>query len=232
MRLQYTRIFNDRFQSGFSTSVIRRDRGDSSSSGIGDTSFHVGYETLPEWNYSSWRPRAVSYVGLTVPSGRSIYEAENLLLLDARGKGFWSARIGTAFTKILGHWSFISNLEFVITFSRSIDTRSFQGTVDPQSSASFVVGAGYSFGDLTISASLLHLYEGQMVLSGTPSSVTSDSQVSTLTLGASAPIGSENINGDLWFLRADYFDQRLFGEPKNTALSTGFSISLRRSYSR
>jgi hypothetical protein len=232
LRLQYTQIFNDRFQTGFSTSVIRRDRGDSSSSGIGDTSFHVGYETLPEWNYSSWRPRAVSYVGLTAPSGRSIYEAEDLLLLDARGKGFWSARIGTAFTKILGHWSFISNLEFVRTFSRSIDTRAFQGTVDPQSSASAVIGAGYSFGDLTISASLLHLYEGQMVLSGTPSSVTSDSQVSTLTLGASTPIGAENVDGDLWFLRAEYFDQRLFGEPKNTALSTGFSFSLRRSYSR
>lgn len=232
LRLQYTQIFSDRFQTGFSTSVIRRDRGDSSSSGLGDTSFHVGYETLPEWNYSAWRPRAVSYLGLTVPTGRSIYEAEDLLLLDSRGKGFWSARVGTAFTKNFGRWSIVSNFELVRTFARAIDTLAFKGQIEPQNSASAVIGAGYSFGDLTVKASLLHLYESEMVFSGSPSSMTSDSQVSTLTIGGSTPLGPENINGDLWFLRADYFDQRLFGEPKNTALSSGFSVSLRRSFSR
>lgn len=232
LRLQYTQIFNDRFQSGFSTSIIRRDRADSSSSGLGDTSFHIGYETIPEWNYSAWRPRAVSYVGMTVPTGRSIFEAEDSLLLDSRGKGFWSARIGTAFTKIIGHWNLISNLELVRTFTRPVATPAFQGIIEPQNSASVVFGVGYSFGELNLQASLLHLYESRLVFAGSPSSVTSDSQVSTLTVGGSLPIGSENINGDLWFLRADYFDQRLFGEPKNTALSNGFSVSLRRSFSR
>jgi hypothetical protein len=232
LRLQYTQVFNDRFQTGISTSFIRRDRGDYSSSGLGDTSLHIGYETLPEWNYSSWRPRAVSYIGLTMPTGRSIYEAEDLLLLDSRGKGFWSARIGTAFTKVVGHWSFISNIELVRTFSRSFDTLAYEGIIEPQNAVSAVVGTGYSLGDVTLQASLLHLYESQLILSGPPSSVTEDSQVSTLTVGGSMPIGSENINGDLWFLRADYFDQRLFGDPKNTALSTGVSVSFRRSFSR
>jgi hypothetical protein len=167
-----------------------------------------------------------------MPTGRSIYEAEDLLLLDSRGKGFWSARIGTAFTKVISHWNLISNIELVRSFSRSVDTLAFKSVIEPQNSLSAVVGAGYSFGDFTLQASLLHLYESKMTFSGTPSSVTTDSQVSTLTIGGSMPIGSENINGDMWFFRADYFDQRLFGEPKNTALSNGVSVSLSRSFSR
>ncbi len=54
-RIQYAKIFSDRFQAGFSSSILRRDRSDFSSSGLGDTSLHLGYETLPDWNYSPWR---------------------------------------------------------------------------------------------------------------------------------------------------------------------------------
>lgn len=231
-RIQYTQIFKDRFQGGFSTSVVKRDRADQTSTGLGDTSFHLGYEVLPEWSYSSWRPRAVSYIGLTTPTGRSIYEAEEALLLDARGKGFWSARAGTALSKVLRHWSFLSNVEVSRTFSKELDTASYKGTIEPQYSISVVFGGGYSFKNFNLQASLLHLYEDRLVFSGNAQENTSDAQVSTLSIGGSTPIGTENSDGDLWILNAEYFDQRVFGQPKNTALTNGFTVSLRRVFSR
>ena len=231
-RIQYTQVFSDRFQWGISTSVLKRDRADQSSTGLADTSLHLGYEVLPDWSYSNWRPRAVSYIGLTAPTGRSIYEAEDALLLDARGKGFWSVRAGTAFSKVLRRLSFLSNIEFARTFSKKLDTASYQGLIEPQNSMSVVVGAGYAFSKFTIQASLLHLYEERLVFSGGPDQNTSDSQVSTFSIGASSPIGTENSDGDLWILNAEYFDQRIMGQPKNTALTNGFTVSLRRVFSR
>jgi len=47
-RIQYTQIFSDRFQAGFSTSIIKRDRADQSSAGLADTSFHLGYEATSD----------------------------------------------------------------------------------------------------------------------------------------------------------------------------------------
>lgn len=231
-RLQYSHIFLDRFQAGISSSMIRRDRAGAASSGLGDISAHIGYEVLPEWDFSQWRPRAVSYFGLTAPSGKSIYEASELYLLDSRGKGFWSAKLGTAFTKVLGRTSLLLNLELARTFARPIETPSFIGVIEPQTIASLVFGAGYSIGSWTVSSSLSHLFESELRFAGTPSSQSARSQVTTFSFGVDSPIGNEDENGDRWFLRGDYFDQRLFGAPENTALTNGISISLRRNFSR
>jgi len=108
----------------------------------------------------------------------------------------------------------------------------YQGWFEPQNSLNVVFGGGYSFTGFTLQASLLHLYEDRLVFSGNSQQNTSDAQVSTFSIGVSIPVGTENRDGDLWILNAEYFDQRIIGQPKNTALTNGFSVSLRRVFSR
>lgn len=225
-RIQGAHIFFDRFQFGGSVPVIRRTRAESGSLGIGDIAVNLGYEILPEWDFSPWRPRGVSYLTLGTPTGRSIQDATESLQLDARGRGFWSIGIGTTLTKIVGKFDLVSTLEAHKSFSKEIKTATVDGELVPGIGGSFLIGGGYSFQDTRIGASLGFNYEDSVETRGLISSPGSPARFATATLSLSQMLSED------WAAAVAISDQTLFGSPSNTSLARSIGVSLQRRFLR
>ena len=60
-RLDGATLISDRWQAGASVAMVGRSVGSQDSPetslGLGDTRLSFGYEFLPNWNYSSWKPQ-------------------------------------------------------------------------------------------------------------------------------------------------------------------------------
>ncbi|MDX9730810.1 MAG: hypothetical protein RBT63_03475 [Bdellovibrionales bacterium] len=231
VKLQGAHIFKDRFQIGGSIPVLQRARGHESSSGLGDIGLNFGYEILPEWSYSSWRPRGAAFLSLTIPTGRSIQEADAAYLLDARGRGFWALGIGASFTKVFstrsfGQWDTVATLEGHRSFPKDVRNQTLQGTLHPGWGASLAAGIGYNLGEARIGAMLTNIYEDAVRTTG---SISSDG---ALARYVTAAITASYMLDDEWAVSLTASDQTLLGAPTNTSLSKGVAFSLQRKISR
>lgn len=227
LRLQGAHIFADRFQAGLSLPVVSRSRAGQSSTGLGDTAVNLGYEILPEWDYNRWRPRGVGYLSLILPTGRSIQESTDSLLLDARGRGFWAIGLGTTITKVIGRFDFVATLEGHQSFAKEIKTANFEGELRPGFGAMGLVGGGFNFQDTRLGASLAFNYEDAIETRGTQiSSPGSPSRFATATLVASQMLG------EAWSVSLSISDQTLFGTPTNTSLAQSIGVTAQHRFSR
>lgn len=226
LRLQGAQIFDDRFQVGASVPLVTRSRAGSSAMGFGDISVNFGYETLPEWEYSPWRPRGVSYITLTAPTGRSVQESTEALQLDARGRGFWAIGLGTTLTKAIGKYDFNAAIEGHRSFAREVKTSMLEGEIKPGYGAVVSLGAGYNIRDTRIGASIAINFEDAIATAGTITSPGSPSRVTTAGLAISQMIG------EVWTLSMSYSDQTLFGSPSNTTLARSLSLTAQHRFSR
>ncbi len=228
MRLDFARIFRDRFQYGFSLPVTSRktelDRS-KTSSGWGDFAAQAGYEYLTDWDYHPWRPRGVGYVNLTAPTGTSKYET--LEQSEIRGKGFYSAGVGTVLTKQWIKWDALIGAELRQGFSRSFQSGVFSGTVDPQWGRTLTIGGGYHVGSVRIGSLIAWVDEDKKVISS--SEGLPDEEPEKFATGTMSITYSANPE---WSGILSYSDQTIFGEPSNTTLSKTWLISLQKRWSR
>ncbi len=225
-KIQAAHIFFDRFQFGGSLPIIRRARAGDDSTGLGDAAFNLGYEVLPEWEYSAWRPRGVSYLTLVTPTGRSIQDASNSLQLDARGRGFWSLGIGTTLTKVFGRFDTLASLEVHRSFAREVKTSTLEGELRPGFGGTASIGTGYNFLNTRVGANLTFNYEDPIETRGSVSSQGS------LTRFATAAISVSQMFGEDWAVSLAVSDQSLFGAPSNTALAKAIAITAQHRLSR
>lgn len=231
-KLQGAHIFADRFQVGAGIPMVSRARAGSSSTGLGDASVSLGYETLPEWDYSPWRPRGVSYLSLTLPTGRAIQDATEFYQLDARGRGFWAIGLGTTLTKIIGHFDFVTTLEIHRSFAREFRNAAIEGTLSPGFGGLWSIGTGYNFPysilkDTRLGANLAFNYEDPIeTQSNVINSVGSPMRFATATVSVS------QMFGEAWAVSLSAFDQTLFGAPANTSLARGATITAQHRFSR
>lgn len=226
-RLDSAHIIGDRFQVGASLPIIRRARADESATGVGDVAVNGGYEFLPEWDYSPWKPRGFAFLQLTLPTGRSIYEATDLNQIDSRGRGFWALGTGFTLTKIRGPWDGILLTDIHRSFSKEA-----RGTVagdlqlSPGWGGSLTIGAGRTYKDLRLGASLAWIYEDATKVSG---AVLSDGVLSRYAAAALSLIYTPSRE---WSGSLSYSDQTLFGSPTNTPLARAIQVSYQRRWPR
>ncbi len=218
-RLHGAHIFLDRFQAGVSASFINRSRQNQSSAGLGDVALNVGYETLPEWDYSRWRPRGVSYMTLNLPLGRSIQDATEPFQLDARGRGFWSVALGTALTKVRGPIDIFVTVEARRSFVREVKTKDFTGQLRPGYGALASFGVGFNHQLTRLGGSVSLNYEDPIETRGSISSTGSVTRFVTAALSLSQMLNDE------WTLSVSYSDQTLFGAPQNTSLARTLMVT-------
>ncbi len=107
-RIKGALVFGDRFQVGagvsFQQHTVSRTFSHSRAYGVGDTQAMAAYEYLPEWTYSSWKPKGFVFGQVIAPTGRSVYEARERSAIDATGRGFWQAGLGNVFVKRWSSW--------------------------------------------------------------------------------------------------------------------------------
>lgn len=221
-RIDVAHIFADRWQAGLSLPLVKRNFAEDSSTGVGDVSTTIAYEYLPDWDYNPWRPKGLGYLQLTAPTGRSIHESQDVLQLDARGRGFWTLGAGTVLTKIIGKWDLFSNIEAHRSFEREHQGR----TLNPGWGGSVGVGTGYNIKDYRVGASLAWNYEDPIESRGSTNSRGTLQRFATAALSASYVFPQE------WSVSATYSDQTLFGSPVNTSLGRGVLLTAQKRWLR
>jgi len=226
LKIDAVHIFKDRFQAGISLPIQKKRKPqDDSSTGLSDISAQVGYEYLTDWDYSEWKPRAVGYLSVVFPTGRSIYESNTVSNVDSRGRGFWSLGVGSIFTKNYGKWDFISNIEIHKSFDKSINNQ-VQGEVQPGYGGSFSFGVGYSIEEYRAGITTAWTYEDPIAVRGTVSSDGNLERYGTATFTFSR-LFKNNYSGAI-----SYSDQTILESPSNTTLSRSFAFLIQKKWNR
>ncbi|MEQ1722576.1 MAG: serine protease spb1 [Pseudobdellovibrio sp.] len=223
-KIDVARIFLDRFQAGLSVPIQTRTLASGTSTGLGDVTGLIGYEYLPDWTYSPWRPRGIGFLTLTLPTGKSIYESTTGL--DSRGRGFFSIGLGTTLTKTWINWDANTTLEVHKSFDKVVSNSQNVGNIMPGFGNSLSIGAGYSIGDLRLGSSLSWFNEDAINVEGTTSSKGSEQKYAALTASANY------LFKDNWAGSLSYTDQTVLGDPTNTTLSKSVQISLQKRWAR
>lgn len=231
LKLDFATLFSDRWQTGVSVPMIRKSKQynseENSKTGFGDVVLTLGYEALPEWEYSEWKPRGYLFTTLTVPTGKNLYETQGNTV-DVRGRGFWALGFGAAFIKRWGLIDSVAQLEVHRSLPKTVNDPGGAGSLrlTPGFGSSWLIGSGYSVKEFRFGLELSGRTEQATVVSGAQSSPGSTERDVT----ASAMIGylfNDNLAG-----RLSFSDQRLFGTPLNTSLGQMISLSIQNRWAR
>lgn len=226
-KIEAAHIYKDLYQFGFSVPVQTRARSGAlggTSSGLGDVALQAGYEFLPDWDYSAWRPKGVGFLTLTLPTGKSVYESEDALGQDSRGRGFLALGAGSAFVKNFGNWDANTTFEIHRSFEKTVHTSQIDGKIEPGTGGSLAIGSGYNIQNLRLGGSIVWNYEDAI-------QVESKTGASAQRFATGSFLASY-IFQDNWAGTVSYADQTLFGSPSNTTLAKIFSISIQKRWAR
>ncbi len=227
-KIEAAHIFADSFQAGFTLPIQTRNREGAqggTSSGLGDISAQLGYEFLPDWNYNPYRPHGVSFISLTLPTGKSIYESDNAGL-DSRGRGFFALGLGATLTKTWTNIDANLNSEFHHSFSKVVSNSQNFGNITPGSGYSISTGTGYNIDNFRLGGSVAWFYEDGIDVDGLNPSTGAAQRY------ASASLSTNYLFKDNWAGTLSYTDQTLLGDPSNATLTKSVQISLQKRWLR
>lgn len=219
-------LLSDRWQTGASISsgyrVLDRASVVNSGAGWGDVRAHVGYEIMPLWTYSVWRPKGFVFAHFTVPTGKSTFDSKEAGAVDSFSQGFWSSGLGFVAVKT---WkvldaTFLGQIQY--SFPRHFrEPREI--SVAPGFQATGQLGFGWSPGAGSFRVGTrggpAWRQGGESELYG-ETSVGVDRLVWDATIEANWMIGSEVS------LSAFLTDQSLLGPSNNTMLSRSVGLTI------
>jgi hypothetical protein len=230
LRVSAASLVSDRWQLGGQLTTIRRSRAGFEKTGLADTALTLGFEALPIYTYSLWRPRVFSFTQLTAPTGRSIYQDATPYSLDARGRGFWALSLGLAATKA---WSDIDALvsgQVTQSFSRTFSMDGQNVRVTPGLSATLAAQMGYSpnfASGLRWALGVSPQWDAaKSVAESGAQSIGSEQLVWAASTSLSYTVQSHYV------IMASYTDQTLFGPTRNAGLSRSLLIGFQKSWDR
>jgi hypothetical protein len=226
LRFEAAHIIFDRWQAGISLPFIRRTRGNKTSSGVGDLSTTLGYEYLPDWNYNPFRPKGIAYLNLIIPTGTSLQEADQIFLLDANGRGFWTLGVGTLLTKGWGIWDAFVDLGIHRSFPREFQNSQTQVSLTPGWGENLAIGGGINFSSLRLGFSMTWINEDQIASSGSVNTNGSKQQYTSLDFPLTYFISDE------WMTVIKYSDKGIIGNPRNISLDKGVAFQIQRKWPR
>jgi hypothetical protein len=219
-------LLSDRWQTGAALNLGHRtlDRSSvkSSGSGLGDLKLHLGYEALPLWSYSRWKPKGFLFFNLVAPTGASTHDSEKPGAADAFGAGFWSAGLGVLFVKTWTSWdvSLFSQGQYSLprTFKSPREIR-----VEPgfQSASQFGIGWSPGAKALRVGARV-----GPSWREGGRSRLYGETTKGVHRLVWDSMFELSYMVADHISASASYNDQTLLGPRKNSSLSRVGSVSV------
>jgi hypothetical protein len=229
IKFEYAHIFYDRFQAGVMVPLVRRSLSGDSSTGFGDITTTFGYEYLPEWSYSAWRPRGLGFLEVIIPTGQPPDQSDDTFALDSRGRGFWAVGAGTVLTKIIGNWDYLTALEIHKSFSRSYSNSQTAAKLVPGLGGNLSIGAGYSEKNIRVGTSLMWTYEDATASESTDGGESSPGSVQRF---ATFSVALNYIFATDYTATIAYADQTLFGDPTNATLGRSGTLSVQRHWLR
>jgi hypothetical protein len=224
-RIEAAHIISDLWQVGATIPIVQRSQLDKTYSGLGDVVGSLGYEYLPDWSYSQYRPKGIGFLQLTLPTGKAKADSE-VGGLDSRGNGFWALGIGTMLTKIILEWDFVASIEVHKGFNKTVNNSNLQGTLQPGFGGNFGLGAGYNFKDYRIGSNITWTYEDPIKVDAVSISN------GTVERYATAALSGSYLYDEEWSGTVSYSDQTLFGNPINTSLGRSLALQIQKRWGR
>lgn len=224
--LDAARLLSDRWQIGTAIPVVYRTRsnnaGKASDWGVGDMSAMLGFEALPEYSYSKWKPRGFLFTQFTVPTGGNTYESKKTFEVDAHGKGFYSLSIGTFLIKTIRSFDFSFRFSYLYSLPRTFkDSNGIPLKVSPGQSYSTALSAGYS----------PQQSDWRFALSLNPTYTTINNS-SDYKLVWTTSLDISKIIYRRWVMGLGYNDQTLIGPANNSSLERGVVSFIRYKWER
>jgi hypothetical protein len=235
LRLDGAVLLSDRFQAGASLVLVGRSvtssAAEHSAWGLGDIRLSMGYEVLPSWTYSVWRPQGFVFSVLTLPVGRSLYEATpQSTPADYTGNGFYSASVGTLFTKRWSTWDAFLIGEMHYGLPRTFNAAAGLLTVRPGWGGSLGVGGGWSpgGGSLRLGLRAQPRMDQARSIEGLGPSPSSTAVISYCDTGFDL---SYMLGGQDTFMLS-YTDQTVLGSAVNTNLVRSVALNFQHRWER
>ncbi len=170
VRLDAASLISDRWQLGVSLPLVRRYRARNGTQigalGLGDATVMAGWEMLPQWTYSPWRPKGLVFATVTAPTGRSALDSASLYQIDAMGRGYWTFSVGALLQKTWGAWDVMLMGEAHQPLSRTMVTDAGDFRLIPAWGASAALGAGWNWGDWRLGGMISSVFEGPLTTQG------------------------------------------------------------------
>ncbi len=227
LKIEAAHIFWDRWQTGFSLPITQRRFIDQRYTGIGDTAVQIGYEYLPDWNYSVYRPKGIGFLTLVLPTGKSKIESD-VGGLDSRGNGFWAMGIGTLLTKTWTEWDAFAQFELHQSFKKNSNNLTYSGELHPGLGGQLGIGSGFNTADFRFGTSISWTYEDAIKLKNS----FDEKVVQGVERYATAALTVSRLFSEEFSASISMTDQTLFGDPVNTSLGRGVSIQMQRKWGR
>ncbi len=235
VRMDGAILLSDRFQAGASAALVGRSVSSnsklSSGLGLGDLRLSFGYEVLPSWSYSVWKPQGFLFSVITLPTGRSKYELGNgYSSADVSGLGFYSGAFGAIFLK---RWNVVDAFflaEFHYSVPRVFESGLVSTHVVPGFGASTGLGLGWSPGGgaLRVGLRIQPRMDQVPLRQGVPELQNSPSLISNCDTGLdlSYMLGSSET------LMLSYTDQTLLGYAVNSNLNRVLALNFQHRWER
>lgn len=228
-------LLSDQAQLGVSLPWVSRHAeafGDSEQQiSVGDLRVSLGYEFLPLWSYSKWKPQGFLFSVVNLPTGRSTYESVSPALVDVSGSGFVSLSFGTLFLK---RWDWVD--AFVIaeghfSFPRTFSTSGFSYDVAPGFGGSAGGGLGYSpwGGRLRVGVRFQPRWDQLEQVEGRGRGLVGQGGSRWVT---DSGIDLSVLIGESSTLMASYTDQTWFGPSQSAPLNRSFAMSFQHRWPR
>jgi hypothetical protein len=219
-------IFYDRWQVGAQLAVIRHSyetsKNNFSAWDFGDAAATLGYEILPEYAYSIWKPRGFLFMQAIFPTGKNVYESKMPGAVDAGGKGYYSLSIGSFLIKSWHEWDTSLRCAYVHSFPKKFNlSDGSQIWVRPGYLMNAALSLGYSPGK--------SLWRIGM---GLNPSYTAYEKSKNYRLVWNSTFDLSRILFSRWVTGLSYNDQTLMGPAKNTTLERGITFFLRYRWER
>lgn len=232
LRLDAATLLSDRLQAGVTLPLMLRSRirgtNQAEAAGLGDMAFSLGYEFLPEWSYSAWRPKGLVFLSATLPTGGSIYDSTKLYRVDSRGRGFFAFSLGTLLTKSWGDWDGSLLVEGHRALPRTITNDLGTLGLKPGWGMSAMASVGVSpwGGDFRLGLSLAASAEDPTATDGI---VVGRGEATSLwtTAAQLSYMASSELS-----LSLIYSDQTLIRGSANSALNRGFAFLIQKRWER
>ncbi len=232
IKIDAATLLSDRWQAGISLPMTQRSRNrgssEASATGLGDISVNLGFEALPDWTYSPWRPKGIVFLTTTFPTGGSIYDAKELFRVDSRGRGFYSISAGLLLLKTWGAWDTSLVMEAHRPLSRTIKNELGELNLKPGwgTSGNFSLGVSPLNGDFRIGISMAPSFEAPVATEGLVSGQGEKVNLWTAATQLSY-MANENLSMSL-----TYSDQTLIRASDNTALNRSVAFLIQKRWER
>lgn len=228
----FSTLVSDSWQAGLTLPLVTQSSRTGERTSLGDTTLSLGYEVLPEWDYSLWKPHGYSYARLTLPTGNSIYDATNSSDINYTGKGFYTFALGSLFVKGWTEWDALAGIEIYHGLNRTTSAAQFgtQTSIEPGFGSSVLIGAGFSPKFLNSwrmgTALSYNVEEGQNIRNSDLSTRSETKKVWETAFQLSYLHSRE------WIATVQYTDQNLLGRSFSSTLERSVSLLVQRRWER